>query len=119
MFSTMLFIVAMANSIKLFQGVQQCYHTMGIIESPRTKRIYSINVQFLFFSLSITLIFISITLFFFFEAISITSYGRAFFISTANMFVLFDFLITCQQMSIILNFIEMSEKFIEKSKMTN
>lgn len=108
----------MISSIKLFQGVQQCYHTMGIIKSPRTKRIYSINVQFLFFLFSITLTIISITSFILFQAKTISDYGQSFYALTGDLLVLFDFSMAAWQMSMTLNLIESCEMFIEKSKLT-
>lgn len=103
----------MAATIKLFRFVQNSYHSMGIHLMQQTNRVFS--RKFLF-SLTIVLATISYFGYFLLESSNIGEYGQNFYRSMSICSALIDYFITVSKMSIISQFIEMCEEFIEKSK---
>lgn len=107
-------VAIMDGPIKLFQNVQNFYHTMGI----KSNQYFSLNAKKLFFLLFITLGGISVTAYFIFEAKTIEEYGNSFYSAISNLYTLVDFIVTVWRMPDILKLIEKCEKFIENSKCT-
>lgn len=101
-----------APSIKLFQFVQNSYHTMGIHPMQQSNRSFP---RKLFFSLSMILLPASFFGYFLLDSSNIQEYGQNFYRSISVLNGSIDFFITVFQIPTILQLIEMCEKFIEKS----
>lgn len=107
----------MAGSVKLFQTIQKCYHTMGI-HSPQPSQSNQ-KLQFIKMSLFIsyiTIFFMFHVSFIVFEATSLVQFESSLCDSSTELGILIIYLLTNWRIAHILRFIEMCERFIEKSK---
>ena len=108
----------MAGSIKLFQFVQKCHQTLGILPrqpNPKQKQLSSHSIQAIFLTCLAQYIFTTAA-FLLFKAKSMFDYGFSFFILIGLANCIAIYLIFIWQSENTLKFIENCEGFIEKSK---
>lgn len=106
---SLLSIVAMAVSIKLFQYIRSLYQTMGIY-SQQPNQHFSFNSRKMFFLFGLTLFFIIHFGYF----LSETTFD-AFYRSTPVFNALIDMILNIWRMPTILHLIELCEEFIGRS----
>lgn len=109
-------IVAMASSIQLFRFVQKCHQIVGIYPSHPNQRRCSINPRNTIFLIASIQYAITTIAFFAFEANSMFDYGFGFFLLICILNITVNYLTFIWQLENMLDFIEMCEEFIEKSK---
>lgn len=108
------FVVMPDVTIKLFRFVRNCFQMMGCIHPSNQNR--SINLQNSFFFIPVLLMFSSTTGYIIFKATSILEYAATLYVSTTELAIMVNFMVTYLKIENILQLIEMMEKLIQQSK---